>query len=211
MQFDNLDRRLKYYEIIMELGEEKEIPRFSLPEGYTLQTYRPGDREEWIKIEWSAKEFFNYEQGVDAWNRYYAKYEDILPGRMFFMVAPNGEKVATATAFFDPKHPDDGKGWLHWVAVRRDHQGQGLARPIIAKALSRLRELGHGTLYVPTQTTTWVAARLYMDFGFRPTAENAVESAFGYRMLKTLTNHPALADFEPVETEDMLDPNETEA
>ena len=123
---------------------------------------------------------------------------------MFFVVAPNGEKVATATAFFDPKNPDDGNAWLHWVAVRRDYQGKGLARPIIAKALSRLRELGHGKLYVHTQTTTWVACKLYMDFGFRPTAENAVESAFGYRMLKTLTNHPALADFEPVSVEEML-------
>ena len=211
MKFDNLDRRLKYYEIIMELSAEKEIPTYDLPEGYTFATYQDGDRDDWIAIEWSAKEFFCYADGIDAWGRYYAKYEHILPGRMFFVVAPNGEKIATATAFFDPKNPDDGKAWLHWVAVRRDHQGKGLARPIIAKALSRLRELGHGTLYVPTQTTTWVAARLYMDFGFVPTAENAVESEFGYRILKTLTNHPTLAGFEPVSLEEMLDSNEKEA
>ncbi len=211
MKFDNLDRRLKYYEIIMELSAEKEIPEESLPEGYTFATYQDGDKEDWIIIEWSAKEFFCYADGINAWNRYFAKYENILPGRMFFVVAPNGEKVATASAFFDPKNPNDGKGWLHWVAVRRDHQGNGLARPIIAKALSRLRELGHETLYVPTQTTTWVACNLYMNFGFCPTAENAVESEFGYRMLKTLTDHPALADFEPVSIEEMLDPNETEA
>ena len=211
MKFDNLDRRLKYYEIIMELSAEKDIPSYDLPEGYTFATYQDGDRDDWIAIEWSAKEFFCYADGINAWGRYYAKYESILPGRMFFVVAPNGEKVATATAFFDPKNPDDGKGWLHWVAVRRDYQSKGLARPIIAKALSRLRELGHGTLYVPTQTTTWVACKLYMDFGFRPTAENAAESEFGYRMLRTLLNHPALADFEPVSLEEMLDPNEKEA
>ena len=204
MQFDNNDRRLKYYELIMELPEEKEIDKFELPEGYSFATYAPGDKEDWISIEWSAKEFFSYEQGVDAWNRYYAGREDILPGRMFFVVAPNGEKVATATAFFDPKNPDDGKGWLHWVAVRREYQGKKLARPIIAKALSRLRELGHGKLYVPTQTHTWVAAKLYFDFGFRPTAENLIESEYGYRILKTLTNHPALADFEALPVEEMI-------
>ena len=204
MQFDNNDRRLKYYELIMELPADKQIDKFDLPKGYSFATYAPGDKEDWINIEWSAKEFFSYEQGVDAWNRYYAGREDILPGRMFFVVAPNGEKVATATAFFDPKKPDDGKGWLHWVAVRREYQGKKLARPIIAKALSRLRELGHGKLYVPTQTHTWVAAKLYIDFGFRPTAENLIESEFGYRMLKTLTNHPALADFEALPVEEMI-------
>lgn len=195
----------------MQLDSDKEIPDYALPEGYTFSTYNYNEREDWIGIEWSAKEFSSYADGIDAWNRYYARHETKLPGRMFFVIAPNGEKVATATAFFDPKNPNDGKGWLHWVAVRRDYQGKGLARPIIAKALKRLRELGHGTLYVPTQTTTWLACKLYMDFGFRPTAENAVESEFGYRMLKTLTNHPALADFEPVSIEEMLDPNETNA
>ena len=204
MKFENLDRRLKYIDIFMQLDAEKDIPQYELPEGYTFATYDYGDRDDWISIEWSAKEFRSYAEGIDAWNRYYAKYEHQLPGRMFFVVAPNGEKIATASAFFDPKNPNDGKGWLHWVAIRRDHQGKGIARPLIAKALSRLRELGYGTLYVHTQTISWVAARLYMEFGFRPTAENAVESEFGYRMLRTLTNHPALADFEPVPVEDML-------
>ena len=204
MVFDNHDSRLKYYDIVMEMDADIPVQTCDLPEGYTFSTYNYNEREDWIGIEWSAKEFSSYADGIDAWNRYYARYENTLPGRMFFVVAPNGEKVATATAFFDPKNPDDGKGWLHWVAVRRDYQGKGLARPLIAKALSRLRELGHGTLYVHTQTTTWVACKLYMDFGFRPTAENAEKSAFGYRMLKTLTNHPALADFEPVSVEKML-------
>ena len=204
MKFDNHDSRLKYYDIVMELPSDIPVETYELPEGYTFSSYNFNDREDWISIEWSAKEFSSYADGIDAWNRYYAKYETQLPERMFFVTAPNGEKVATATAFFDPKTPNDGKGWLHWVAVRRDYQGKGLARPIISKALSRLRELRHGTLYVHTQTTTWVACKLYMDFGFRPTAENAIQSEFGYRMLKTLTNHPTLKDFKPVSVEEML-------
>jgi len=204
MKFDNHDSRLKYYHIVMEMDDSVPVETYDLPEGYSFVTYEDGDREDWISIEWSAKEFTCYADGINAWNRYYAKYEHLLPGRMFFVVAPNGEKVATATAFFDPNSPDDGKAWLHWVAVRRDYQGKGLARPIISKALSRLRELGHGKLFVSTQTTTWLACKLYMDFGFRPEAENVRESEFGYRMLKTLTNHPALRDFEPATVEEML-------
>ena len=161
------------------------------------------NRDTWIAIEQSAKEFDRYEEGLDAWAHYYARYTDCLPGRMQFIAAPNGEKVATATAFFDPEKPD-GDGWLHWVSVRRDHQGRGLARPLISHTLRRLRALGYGEIYVSTQTTTWVAARLYMEFGFRPTEENLRESLFGWRILKTLTNHPALAALEPVSPAEML-------
>ena len=120
---------------------------------------------------------------------------------MFFIVDPNGKKVATATAFFDEKLPD---GWLHWVSVSRDAQGKGLSRPLIAHTLHRLQALGYKELFVPTQTTTWVAAKLYLDFGFRPVPENLEEDYFGWRMLKTLTDHPALKELEPVEVDELL-------
>ena len=121
MTLDNLDRRLKYYPLVMRLPADAEIAAYPLPEGYAFTTYADGDRDTWIAIEQSAKEFDRYEEGLDAWKYYYARYTDCLPGRMQFIAAPNGEKVATATAFFDPEKPD-GDGWLHWVSVRRDHQ-----------------------------------------------------------------------------------------
>ena len=199
---DNHDSRLKYYHLVMRLDASAPIPEYTLPAGYTFSTY-DSDRDTWIAIEQSAKEFDRYEEGLDAWNVYFAPFETQLPGRMQFISVPGGEKIATASAYFDPKNPD-GDGWLHWVAVQRDFQGKGLARPLIAHTLRRLRELGYGEIYVSTQTTTWVAARLYMDFGFRPTEENLRESPFGWRMLKTLTNHPALAALEPVAPGEML-------
>ena len=75
---------------------------------------------------------------------------------------------------------------------------------VVVQTGSRLRALGYGEIFVSTQTTTWVAARLYMDFGFRPTEENLRESLLGWRILKTLTNHPALAALEPVSEAEML-------
>lgn len=95
-------------------------------------------------------------------------------------------------------------GWLHWVSVSRDAQGKGLSRPLIAHTLHRLQALGYKELFVPTQTTTWVAAKLYLDFGFRPVPENLEEDHFGWRMLKTLTDHPALKELEPVEVDELL-------
>lgn len=126
LHLDNHDSRLKYYHLFMTMPAETEIPHYDLPAGYSFTTYTPGDRDTWIEIEKSAKEFSTFEEGVDAWQRYYGKHEDVLPDRMFFIVDPNGKKVATATAFFDEKLPG---GWLHWVSVSRDAQGKGTFPP----------------------------------------------------------------------------------
>ena len=49
-----------------------------------------------------------------------------------------GQKLATATAWYDIRKGDDGQiGWLHWVAVRRDAQGLGLSKPLITHALQK--------------------------------------------------------------------------
>ena len=94
LHLDNHDSRLKYYHLFMTMPAETEIPHYDLPAGYSFTTYAPGDRDTWIEIEKSAKEFSTFEEGVDAWQRYYGKHEDVLPDRMFFIVDPNGKKVA---------------------------------------------------------------------------------------------------------------------
>lgn len=137
---------------------------------------------------------------MDAWQRYYGKHEDVLPDRMFFIVDPNGKKVATATAFFDEKLPG---GWLHWVSVRRDAQGKGFPDRSSPIRCTACRHSATKSCSCP-QTTTWVAAKLYLDFGFRPVPENLEENYFGWRMLKTLTDHPALKELEPVEVDELL-------
>ena len=201
---DNHDMRLKYYELILESRGLAELPCYPLPEGYRYVYYREGDKKDWIAIETSAREFILPEEGESAWKRYYAGKEKELENRMFFVETTDGEKVATATAFYEPRDLS-GAGWLHWVAVKREYQGKGIAKALISHTLQRLKELGYPSVKIPTQTNTWVAARLYLDFGFRPVPPNAVDSQIGYGILKTLTNHPALAGFEPVPYEEIWD------
>ena len=136
--------------------------------------------------EQSAKEFDRYEEGLDAWAHYYARYTDCLPGRMQFIAAPNGERSFPA-AFFD------GKAGRRLAAlgfpVRRDHQGSRPRAPAdFPYAAPPQGRLGYREIYVSTDDP-WVAARLH---GVRlpPDRENLRESLFGWRILKTLTNHP---------------------
>ena len=204
IEFDNHDERIRYYELLLERDLEH-IPRIELPQGYRFVFYKPGDRDAWIDIEKSAREFINYEQGMVSWNKYYENRKEELPVRMVFIENSAGEKVATATAFYDIYGRDkSGDGWLHWVAVRREYQGKGLAKPLISYVLNVMRELGYRHAKIPTQTTTWLACKIYLDFGFMPLPKNAVNSRNGWRIIKALTNHPALTEFEPAAMDEIL-------
>ena len=203
-QLDNHESRIRYYELMLR-GEITGMMEIPLPAGYHYETYRDGDRDAWIAIEKSAKEFDTWEQGLDAWKRYYAEHTDELPGRMVFVVNEHGEKVATATAFYDIRGIDQsGDGWLHWVAVRREDQGKGLSKPLISHVIQIMKRLGYSFAKIPTQTTTWLAVKVYLDLGFRPIEKNLVNSRDGWRIVKRLTYHPALAELEPANDEEVL-------
>lgn len=204
IEFDNHDTRIKYYELMLE-RDLNNLPQFSLPAGYRFVFFGPGDRDAWIDIEISAKELSDYEQGVEVWNRYYGGNEDMLVNRMVFVENEKGEKVATATAYFDITGRDtSGDGWLHWVAVRRQYQGKGLSKPLISHVLGIMRGLGYTRAKIPTQTTTWLACKIYLDFGFRPIPKNAVTSRDGWRIVKALTGHEALEDFDAAGMDEIM-------
>lgn len=208
MVFDNNDRRIAYWELMLARSlDPLDLPPYPLPAGYRFVRYRPGDRDAWIGIEKSAKEFRSDEEGLAAWGRYYRDREDELPGRMLFLENGEGEKVATATAMYDVFGRDtSGAAWLHWVSVRRDHQGRGLAKPLVAEAFRVMRALGYTRVIVPTQTYTWLAVKVYLDLGCRPIPENAVHSETGWRIVRALTNHSALAAFPPAGMDEILAP-----
>lgn len=202
-QFDNHDNRIKYYELMLERNLN-DLPHFPLPEGYRYVFYQEGDRDRWIDIEKSAKEFTSYEQGLESWSRYYGDRENTLTNRMVFIEDTDGRKIATATAYYDVRGIDQsGDGWLHWVAVRREYQGRGLAKPLITHVLDIMRCLGYTHAKIPTQTTTWLACKVYLDLGFRPIPENAVHSRDGWRIVKALTDHAALEEFDPAAVDEI--------
>ncbi len=198
-QYDNHDSRLPYYELILE-AKLTDVPAMALPAGYRFENYRDGDREAWIRIEKSAKEFSSWDEGEEAWRKYYEGHEEELKERMFFVVNEQGMKVATATAFYDVRSADDGvNGMLHWVAVCAEEQGKGLSKPLILRALQTMKALGYTRAVIPTQTTTWLACKVYLDLGFRPVPKNAERNRKGWELIRFLTFHPALTEFADAE------------
>ncbi|MCR4940824.1 MAG: GNAT family N-acetyltransferase [Treponemataceae bacterium] len=180
------DDSLCYIDLFFE-GELSDIPSFPLPEGYRFVTYKSGDKAAWIDIELSAEEILSRQHGEECWQRYYGKREDELAGRMFFIESKDGQKVATATAFYNIHTKDKSEGQLHWVAVKKEEQGKGLSKPLITFTLEVMKKLGYRSTKIPTQTNTWLACKIYHDLGFRPTEKSLKENSFGWKMVQELT------------------------
>ena len=141
---------------------------------------------------------------MQAWQSYFAPWKELLPARMVFIESPEGEKSATGTAWFNTHTGNTEEGRMHWIAIDKSHQGSHLAKPLIAKVLCVLRELGYSRIEVSTETTAWLACRIYLGFGFLPVKENLEKEKDGWRIIRRLTDHPSLAGIEPAREEELF-------
>ncbi len=204
MKFESLDSRIRYVHLEMRRDLES-IPHFELPNGFRYVFYKVGDRDAWIDIESSAGEFSTYEGGLKNWNIYFGGRDDILSDRMIFVEDAFGNKDATCTAYYDVTGKDTSPdGWMHWMGIKKEFQGRGLAKPLFTRAMRQMKSLGYTHCKIPTQCNSWLACKVYLDLGFRPTEESRVNGKDGWRIVKALTNHPALAEFTPATMEEIL-------
>ena len=162
-----LDRTVEYVPLRMLAPRLIAPGPADLPRGFGLRLYRPGDEGHWARIETSAGEFTREWKAYPAFERHFGAGREELRERMIFLTDRWGLPVGTAAAWREEE-----RGRLHWVAIDEKHQGLGLARPLIRAAVRRLAELGHREAYLTTQTSSWVAIRLYGELGFRPVVEN---------------------------------------
>ena len=157
------DTSVKMIGLAMRTNDLSNLPEYELPKEYSWRYYEPGDERIWAEIEMSAGEFTRVEDGIQKFHYYYPD-ESLLPGRMIFLT-DGGRPFATATAWFSDDNPSEGR--LHWVSVDQAHQGKGLSRPLVSLAMHRMRDLGYKTAFLTTQTASWVAIKVYAQFGFR--------------------------------------------
>ena len=68
-----------------------------------------------------------------------------------------------------------------------------------------MRKMGQTHAKIPTQTTTWVACKVYLDLGFRPIPKNLINSRDGWRIIRRLTEHPALVTLDPASDDEILE------
>jgi ribosomal protein S18 acetylase RimI-like enzyme len=202
--------------LVMVRPDLWDLPRFDLPEGYWIRTFRIGDEWSWARIEAAAAEFDRPGRARDHFAREFGDHLTEVSRRCHFLLNRQGEFIGTATAWFGtppgrashrvdlaprgggrssgpPTMGHEPVGRLHWVAISPESQGRGLAKPLVSAAMSRMAQF-HRSAYLTTQTTSFVAIKVYLDFGFVPHIVTTLHRR-GWRMMAETLGHPALSSW----------------
>lgn len=198
-----LDNTIKYYELLMNYNDTSIYNKYELPEGFHYKFYKQGDEDDWVNIHIESGEFTSIEKGLKYFHDFYDHFINELDKRCVFIVdSKTNEKVGTATISLLKEKEYGMDAAVDWVAIKKSYQGKKLAKPLISKIVEIANNLGHKGIVLHTQTTTWLAAKLYLDYGFEILNKTEIN---GWSILKTLTNHVKLADYNTVSTNEIFD------
>jgi ribosomal protein S18 acetylase RimI-like enzyme len=176
--------------IVMVRTDLDGIADMSIPEGYRLRRFEPGDESAWARVETAAGEFTDPDKALGRFAGEFGAHLSEMRERCLFLSNSEGEVVGTTTAWHNPEFQGRDYGRIHWVAVVPACQGKGLGRLLVTKALILMRRW-HERAYLTTQTTSWVAVHLYLTLGFQPFLTSPSEEA-GWELLREKAPHPLL-------------------
>ena len=89
---------------------------------------------------------------------------------MLFLEHESVGSIGTTTVW-NGKFGGEMRGRIHWVGIVPAFQGQGLSKPLLSAALTRLT-LEYRRAYLTTETTSYRGINLYLSFGFMPYVTN---------------------------------------
>ncbi len=160
-----LDKSIAFKNMIMRAEGLNPAFAGSLPEGFSIRTFSPGDEAQWAMVETAVGEFDTEEEAKDYFVQTYLPYPDELRCRCFFVIAPDGTYAGTCTAWFMVKESGE-TGVIHWFGVRPEYQGMGLGKALLLKAMRHFEALNAYPVYLHTQTWSHKAIGLYANAGF---------------------------------------------
>ncbi len=157
-----LDRTIPFCNIIMRC--DRILPmEIKLPEGYAIRTYQPGDEHGWAALHVATGDFAS---AAEAAAYFMDKYSADLT-RALFAVSSAGDVVGAITAWTDDRAGENVRS-IHWLAVDKGHQQQGLGRALCQTCLKLMRrEDNAAPVYLHTQPWSWKAVLLYISLGFK--------------------------------------------
>lgn len=136
----------------------------TLPAGYGLRTFRPGDEDAWIAVlntaafgEWDCARLDRMLSGDRGPMPYegiwFATHEDVPVGSL-------------CTFFYRGETPPAAE--IGWVAVMPEHRSRGLAGAMCMAALAFVHDKGFTYAFLKTEDYRVAAIKLYLRLGFEP-------------------------------------------
>lgn len=203
-----MDNTIKYFELLMKYDDTSKYKKYELPDGFHFEFYRDGEEMDWVNIHIESGEFTSIERGLMHFHDFYDSFIDELDKRCIFIVDDKtGEKIGTATVSLLNEDEYGYNAAIDWVAIKKNYQGRGLSKALISRFIELANDLGHDKVILHTQTTTWLAAKIYLDYGFEILNKDEVQ---GWSILKTLVNHEKLNDYDEMLLEDIYDKRNVE-
>ena len=163
-----IDKTIPHVAVLLVKNDPADYPRYSLPEGYSFESFQPGREDDWVRIHLDSELIDGEEAARNTLEREFKVDPEGMTKRMWFVIDPSGRAVGTISMWpggaFGPDYER-----VHWVAVEKSHQGKGLSNAMMTKALDVYNEVNEGRpLFVHTQTWSYLAVSLYEKFGFVP-------------------------------------------
>jgi GNAT superfamily N-acetyltransferase len=160
-----------------------DLPPAQVPAPYALRNLTGDDVDAWRRLlartgdlgEWT------YERGA----RFFQP-EGRMPLEGAFFLTRNGDPVATAQLHLHPDGPYAPLAELGWVAVDREHRGQGLAR-VVCLAVMHAAAQTHDEMFLRTDDHRAAAIRAYLSLGFQPWLYDASARARWRTLIEELT------------------------
>ncbi|MGG5461072.1 GNAT family N-acetyltransferase [Clostridium sp. B9] len=179
-----LDKSVEFFRIVLKREQGREIKEAKLPSGFKFVKFQEGDERAWAEIESSVLEFNSIEEGEKYFRKKFLPHLDEIKRRMIFIENENGEKVATFTAWWrytgERRHP-----FMEWVSVKPEYQGKGLGKALISNGVKLMVSIeGDCIMYIPTQTWSHKAIRLYRWAGFEFETEEKFPGGIENQTLK---------------------------
>ena len=164
-----LDKSIPYIGVLMIKDDPTRYPKYSLPKGYNFSMYKKGYEAYWAKLEVSVDEFNNEVEAKEYFKKEFINTNIGVSQRCIFVKNEFGDFVGTSSLWKGKDFGDELKERIHWLSVDSNHQGKGIAKALISRSLDIYNELGcEGGIYVTSQTWSYKAINIYLDFGFVP-------------------------------------------
>lgn len=163
-----LDKSIPFTGLLMEKTDPERYPVYQLPDGYTFDTYHPGDELAWGQIHYDLGQTASLDEAVELFRKEFLYLPQQAARRCFFVKDAGGQIAATASLWTGDTFGSTLQR-IHWVATAPDHQGHGLAKALLTRLFQLYHELGYSRyIYLISQTWSYKALHLYMRFGFKP-------------------------------------------
>lgn len=166
---------MKRIPLKMKRNHLHNIPEFSLPEGYNMRFFKNGEEHLWARVETAVDEFSTEAAALEHFDREFGQFRDEMEKRCIFLETIGGDVIGTTTAWYGKLEGEDKvSGRIHWVGVIPEYQGKKLSKPLLAKAMQVLAKY-HDSAYLTSQTTSYQAVNMYLNFGFEPYVTNETD------------------------------------